>query len=103
MRVPRIYHPGPITAGQVLSLDDDASAHVGRVLRMSSGEQISLFNGDGKDYPATIISAGKKAVDVHVLSAMDNPSESPGSAPRASDLPRRSHGLHLTKIGRVGG
>ncbi|WP_345880928.1 16S rRNA (uracil(1498)-N(3))-methyltransferase [Shewanella algae] len=77
MRVPRIYHTGPITPGQVLSLDDDASAHVGRVLRMTSGEQISLFNGDGKDYPATIVSAGKKAVDVHVLSAMDNPSESP--------------------------
>ncbi|MDL3986847.1 16S rRNA (uracil(1498)-N(3))-methyltransferase [Shewanella xiamenensis] len=77
MRVPRIYQPQPLAVNQQLNLDEDGAAHIGKVLRMGSGEQISLFNGDGNDYLAEIVDAGKKSVTVKVLSCEANPSESP--------------------------
>ena len=77
MRVPRIYQPQPLAVNQQLNLDEDGAAHIGKVLRMGSGEQITLFNGDGNDYLAEIVDAGKKSVTVKVLSCEANPSESP--------------------------
>ncbi|KPN76181.1 16S rRNA (uracil(1498)-N(3))-methyltransferase [Shewanella sp. BC20] len=77
MRVPRIYQPQPLAVNQQLNLDEDGAAHIGKVLRMGSGEHISLFNGDGHDYLAEIVDAGKKSVTVKVLSSEANPSESP--------------------------
>ncbi|MFB2660988.1 Ribosomal RNA small subunit methyltransferase E [Shewanella putrefaciens] len=77
MRVPRIYQPQPLAVNQQLNLDEDGAAHIGKVLRMGSGEHISLFNGDGHDYLAEIVDAGKKSVTVKVLSCEANPSESP--------------------------
>ncbi|MGI2258891.1 16S rRNA (uracil(1498)-N(3))-methyltransferase [Shewanella sp. GXUN23E] len=77
MRVPRIYQPIALSAQAQVSLDEDGAAHVGRVLRMGVGEQICLFNGDGNNYLAEIIAAGKKSVDVQVLSCEANASESP--------------------------
>lgn len=58
-------------------LDDEAANHVGRVLRMSSGAELILFNGDGYNYPAVISSSDKKRVTVTVAAAQPNPVESP--------------------------
>ncbi|QSX33104.1 16S rRNA (uracil(1498)-N(3))-methyltransferase [Shewanella avicenniae] len=77
MRVPRIYQGAALGAKTEVTLDADASAHIGRVLRMTEGQAISLFNGDGNDYPATIVAAGKKAITVVVEQCVVNPSESP--------------------------
>lgn len=77
MRVPRIYQPQPLAIHQQLNLDEDGAAHIGKVLRMGNGEQISLFNGDGNDYLAEIVDAGKKHVTVKLLSCEANWSESP--------------------------
>lgn len=77
MRVPRVYHSGNVVIGQQLQLDEEAAAHIGRVLRMSTGEEICLFNGDGKDYLAQIQQADKKSVTVTILSAQANATESP--------------------------
>ncbi|WP_297893036.1 16S rRNA (uracil(1498)-N(3))-methyltransferase [Shewanella sp.] len=77
MRVPRIYQPQPLAIHQQLNLDEDGAAHIGKVLRMGNGEQISLFNGDGNDYLAEIVDAGKKHVTVKLLSCEANLSESP--------------------------
>lgn len=77
MRVPRIYQPQPLAINQQLNLDEDGAAHIGKVLRMGNGEQISLFNGDGNDYLAEIVDAGKKHVTVKLLSCEANLSESP--------------------------
>lgn len=77
MRVPRIYQDSDINVGAALMLDAEAAGHVGRVLRMTSGEQLQLFNGDGHDYLCDIVSASKKNVEVQVLSSSSNDSESP--------------------------
>lgn len=77
MRVPRIYQPQPLAINQQLNLDEDGAAHIGKVLRMGNSEHISLFNGDGNDYLAEIVDAGKKHVTVKLLSCEVNLSESP--------------------------
>ena len=45
MRIPRIYHPETLTVGADIALSEDAAGHVGRVLRMSSGRALELFDG----------------------------------------------------------
>ena len=44
MRIPRIYHPDPLSIGSEITLDEDASNHVGRVLRMTAGQRLELFD-----------------------------------------------------------
>ena len=76
MRTIRIYQPGDITPTQQLALCEDAAHHVGKVLRMQSGDLLQLFNGDGQNYAAEITEVGKKQLWVRVLSVSDNPVES---------------------------
>ncbi|MGM0953998.1 MAG: 16S rRNA (uracil(1498)-N(3))-methyltransferase [Pseudomonadota bacterium] len=66
MRTPRIYTDSPLEPGKTCELDENAAGHVGRVLRMQPGQQLVLFNGDGRDYDASIVSASKKHVQVEV-------------------------------------
>ncbi|WP_076540514.1 16S rRNA (uracil(1498)-N(3))-methyltransferase [Shewanella sp. UCD-KL21] len=78
MRVPRIYQPvNTLALNQQLKLDEDGAAHIGRVLRMTEGDQVSVFTGDGYDYLANIISANKKNVTVEIITKTVNDSESP--------------------------
>ncbi|TBW50757.1 16S rRNA (uracil(1498)-N(3))-methyltransferase [Marinobacter halodurans] len=77
MRIPRIYSPVTLVAGQEIELDAHAANHVGRVLRMQPEQAIELFNGDGYDYPATLTEVGKKAVWARVGEPVANAAESP--------------------------
>lgn len=67
MRNPRIHTRAPLQAGQIVTLDDSAAHHVGKVLRMQSGNPLVLFNGDGANYPAELQEVGKKQVSARVL------------------------------------
>ncbi|MGL4725342.1 MAG: 16S rRNA (uracil(1498)-N(3))-methyltransferase [Scandinavium sp.] len=77
MRIPRIYHPDPVTAGHEIALSDDAANHVGRVLRMGKGQAIQLFDGSNQVFEAEITQADKKSVRVNVLNAQLDDRESP--------------------------
>lgn len=69
MRLPRIYTPQPLAVGTRTLLDARAARHVSRVLRLRTGASLKLFNGDGKEYGARILSAGKSGVEVETLEA----------------------------------
>lgn len=88
MRTIRIYQPGDLQPGQQLPLWDDAAHHVGKVLRMQSGELLQLFNGDGCNYAATITEVGKKQLWVEILSVEANPVESPLHIHLGQDISR---------------
>lgn len=77
MRIPRIYHPEPVTVGQQMALSDDAANHVGRVLRMGIGQAIQLFDGSNQVFDADIVQADKKSVRVTVLKGEVDDRESP--------------------------
>ena len=77
MRTIRIHVTQLLTSGSELSLPAQASEHVGRVLRMTPGDTLTLFNGDGFDYAATIMAADKRDVVVRVMSKQAVHNESP--------------------------
>lgn len=77
MRNPRIYAAGALTPGATLALEDQAANHVARVLRMQSGQALTLFNGDGLDYQAELTEVGKRQVSVRILEPRQAAPESP--------------------------
>ena len=77
MRIPRIYHPEPLTVGAQIALCEDAANHVGRVLRMGKGQAVQLFDGSNQLFEAVITDASKKNVMVDVQSATMDNRESP--------------------------
>lgn len=62
MRIPRIYHPEPLSAGTQTSLAEEAANHVGRVLRMSKGQKLALLMAPIK-YLMLILSKAAKISD----------------------------------------
>ncbi|MDI9818022.1 MULTISPECIES: 16S rRNA (uracil(1498)-N(3))-methyltransferase [unclassified Legionella] len=77
MREIRIYQPGEYHCGQQLELSAAASQHVGIVLRMQPGQQITLFPGDNREFEAIISSVHKKKVTVAIISERSVDRESP--------------------------
>jgi 16S rRNA (uracil1498-N3)-methyltransferase len=77
MRVPRIFSGGPLAPNTRVVLDENASRHVGKVLRMQVGRDLVLFNGEGGEYLATIAEVGKKRVSVDLGEFRDCERESP--------------------------
>jgi 16S rRNA (uracil1498-N3)-methyltransferase len=77
MRTIRIHVDLPLAVGLELGLPAQAGEHVARVLRLTAGSPITLFNGDGVDYPAVIQAVGKRDVIVRVEAAQPVGNESP--------------------------
>ena len=75
--MPRIYHSHPLNVGDQIPLDDEAAAHVGRVLRMQIDEKLVLFNGLGGQYQASIQATSKRNVTVKVTAFEPHCVESP--------------------------
>lgn len=63
--MPRFYCPAPLQTGLALSLPPGAARHV-QVLRMQPGDVITLFNGEGGEFEATVTRMGRSDVDVEV-------------------------------------
>jgi 16S rRNA (uracil1498-N3)-methyltransferase len=63
--MPRFYCPLPLTTGQSLELPAGAARHV-QVLRLQPGMDITLFNGQGGEFTATIARMGRSDVAVTV-------------------------------------
>jgi 16S rRNA (uracil1498-N3)-methyltransferase len=61
----RFFFDGPLAPGDVTLADGEAH-HVATVRRFAPGDAVTLFNGDGHEYPARIIEVGKKRVTLHV-------------------------------------
>lgn len=62
MRQTRIYLDQSLATGTEAVLDRRASEHVARVLRMRAGDSLTLFNGDGHNYPASLIHCDRREV-----------------------------------------
>ena len=77
MRMTRVFVEAPLSAGSTVPLPESAAGHLLRVLRLGVGDACVLFNGDGFDYPARIVAAGKREVRAKVLAATAVENESP--------------------------
>ena len=77
MRSTRIHVDQPLALAAELALPQQAAEHVVRVLRMNAGDMLTIFNGDGYDYAATLISVGKRDVTVRIEEREQIDNESP--------------------------
>ena len=68
MRTIRLHADLPLTVGTELTLPAQSGEHATRVLRLSAGDPLTLFNGDGCDYQAVICAIAKRAVTVRITS-----------------------------------
>ena len=66
MRNPRLYVDLPLASGRSFTLPPAAAHHVTRVLRLGVGDFLTVFNGRGGEYDATIERASRGAVNVDV-------------------------------------
>lgn len=62
----RFYVPGLDLASAEIALPRETAHQVSRVLRLKPGEEIGLFDGSGREWPATISSIEKSAVSATV-------------------------------------
>ena len=79
MRTIRCHVDSALAIGRELALPEAASNHIVRVLRLQVGDSFHLFNGDGSDYRAEILSLEKRGIKVRVVAshALDNESPLP--------------------------
>ena len=74
---PRLFVPHSVAAGDDVSLDTARAHYVHRVLRLSVGDRLTVFDDGDFDYPATIISADKRQVTLTIGEGKANQNESP--------------------------
>jgi len=75
MKHVRLYQNAPLKINDTMMLDEYASHHLLKVLRFPQGQDITLFNGDGNNYQASVISV-KKQCEVRINSCVPNLNES---------------------------
>lgn len=63
--MPRFHCPTPLASGQTVDLPASAARHV-QVLRMQPGMALTLFNGEGGEFEATVLRMGRSDVQVSV-------------------------------------
>jgi 16S rRNA (uracil1498-N3)-methyltransferase len=64
---PRFYYPDKLGKGSEARLPTDAAHHALRVLRLSIGDPVTLFNGAGGEYQSRITRMGRGEVWVKTL------------------------------------
>ena len=77
MRLIRVHVDAPLAEGARVMLAGSAAAHVRRVLRLEAGDALTLFNGDGGDYPSRVTGFGHGTVEVAIEGRAAARAESP--------------------------
>lgn len=65
MRLSRFFIDAPLSLGEH-SLPEAQAHYIGRVLRMTEGQALQVFDGSGVEYHGTLLEVGKKQVRVQL-------------------------------------
>lgn len=87
--MPRFYIAQPLAIGQLVSLPEAVAHHI-QVLRLAQGELVTLFNGEGGEYGATLSEIGKRHVSVEIKTHQPREVELPFGITLAQALPEAS-------------
>jgi 16S rRNA (uracil1498-N3)-methyltransferase len=77
VRLIRLHVDAPLTEGARVTVAGTAAAHARRVLRLEAGDAVTLFNGDGEDYPSRIEGFGRDTLEARVEGRRPARAESP--------------------------
>ena len=73
----RIFSITPLQAGSVTALTGSAARHLAKALRLQVGDEVTLFDGRGLEYPSVISSISKSEVLLNTGPGHDPKTESP--------------------------
>ena len=90
----RFYFDGPLGPGDV-TLDGPEAHHLVHVRRFALSDCVTLFNGDGHEYPAAIVEISKKRATLHVTDVATPDREIGFSLHIAAALPKGDRGDFL--------
>lgn len=76
VNTPRFHCSMPLAPGRVVDLPESVAHHASRVLRLRSGDALTLFNGDGGEYTARILDIERTRVSAEILQWLDCERES---------------------------
>lgn len=88
MRLTRVYVDAALSTGLVVELPADAALHVAKVLRARAGDALILFNGDGREFSASVAAAAGSRVRATVGEPQSVDRESPLAATLVQSVPR---------------
>jgi 16S rRNA (uracil1498-N3)-methyltransferase len=63
----RLYCDLPFSRGAEIALPEAAARHAVTVLRLQAGDTLSLFNGEGGEYRASIVAVSKRETRVRLI------------------------------------
>ena len=87
--MPRFYCPQPLTVGASVELPDTVAHHL-HVVRLQPGAALTLFNGEGGQYRATVVETGKRRATASIDAFEAVEVEAPYSVTLAQGLPEGS-------------
>ncbi len=87
--MPRFYCPLPLAIGSDITLPDHIAHHI-HVLRLAPGASITLFNGEGGEYTASLTTLDKKRACASIKTFSPREVELPYAVTLAQALPEGS-------------
>ncbi|MES9897493.1 MAG: 16S rRNA (uracil(1498)-N(3))-methyltransferase [Sedimenticola sp.] len=67
MRQPRVYTEHHLSVNSEVVLEKGPSRHLIQVLRLKLGARVTLFNGDGHNYPARLIEVDRRTAVAEII------------------------------------
>ena len=71
----RFFAPSLDPGDETVILPRDEAEHLTRVLRLTSGDTVAVFDGRGHEFLARVTSAGRRDVQLQILSRLEPPPE----------------------------
>ena len=73
----RLFVSGALSNGAEIELDGDQSRYLGKVLRARIGDRVAVFNGEGPEWPATVLRISRNSVCLALGDSVETGTESP--------------------------
>src|SRR5271154_6898516 len=88
MRLTRVYVEAALTPGSAVELPRETGSHLMKVLRARSGDELILFNGDGREFHGAIEAVRGSRVSASVAAGRPVDRESPLALTLVQCVPR---------------
>jgi 16S rRNA (uracil1498-N3)-methyltransferase len=88
MRLTRVFVDGALISGEIIELPHDTGGHLAKVLRARSGDELILFNGDGREFTGAIESVRGSRVSASIGAPRSMDRESPFALTLVQCVPR---------------
>src|SRR5450631_3335496 len=88
VRLTRVYVEATLTPGGVVELPPDTASHLAKVLRARGGDELILFNGDGREFNGEIDAVRGSRVSACVGNSRQVNRESPLAITLVQSVPR---------------